>query len=157
MKIVIGSDHAGFEHKKKISELIASLGHEIIDVGTDGGDSVDYPDYGEKGAREISCGSAELGVLVCGTGIGISMAANKVRGIRAAVCWNEETASLTRQHNDANVLCIGARFIPVEEALNITKVFLDTPASEDERHQRRIKKISIIEERSRSCDCKKSQ
>lgn len=88
MKIVIGSDHAGFEHKKKISGLIASLGHEVIDVGTDGENSVDYPDYGEKGAREISCGSAELGVLICSTGIGISMAANKVRGIRAAVCWS---------------------------------------------------------------------
>ncbi len=154
MKIVIGSDHAGFEHKKKISELISSLGHEIIDVGTADKNSVDYPDYGEKGAREISCGRAELGVLVCGTGIGISMAANKVRGIRAAVCWNEETASLTRQHNDANILCIGARFIPVELALNITKVFLDTPASDDVRHQRRVEKISSIEERSRSCDCK---
>ncbi|MFC2145177.1 ribose 5-phosphate isomerase B [Actinomycetota bacterium] len=154
MKIVIGSDHAGFEHKKKISELIASLGHDIIDVGTYDEDSVDYPDYGEKGAREICCGQAELGVLVCGTGIGISMAANKVKGIRAAVCWNEETASLTRQHNDANILCIGARFIPVEDALNITKVFLDTPASKDKRHQRRIGKISNIEERSISCDCK---
>jgi len=154
MKIVIGSDHAGFEHKKKISELIASLGHEIIDVGTNDKNSVDYPDYGEKGAKEISCGSAELGVLICGTGIGISMAANKVKGIRAAVCWNEETASLTRQHNDANVLCIGARFITVEEALNITRVFLDTPASGDIRHLRRIKKISSIEERSKSCDCK---
>jgi ribose 5-phosphate isomerase B len=154
MKIVIGSDHAGFRHKKKISELIASLGHDIIDVGTDDENSVDYPDFGEKGAREICCGQAELGVLICGTGIGISMAANKVKGVRAAVCWNEETASLTRQHNDANILCIGARFIPVEEALNITKVFLDTPASEDERHQRRIRKISSIEERSKSCDCK---
>jgi len=154
MKIVIGSDHAGFEHKKKISELISSLGHEIIDVGTGSENSVDYPDYGEKGAREICCGQAELGVLICGTGIGISIAANKVKGIRAAVCWNEETANLTRQHNDANILCMGARFIPVEEALNITKVFLNTPASKDERHQRRIKKISSIEERSRSCDCK---
>ena len=154
MKIVIGSDHAGFEHKKKISELIASLGHEVIDVGTDSENSVDYPDYGEKGAIEIGCGSAELGVLICGTGIGISMAANKVRGIRAAVCWNEETASLTRQHNDANALCIGARFVPVEEALRITKVFLETPASEEARHRRRIEKISRIEERSRSCDCK---
>ena len=154
MKIVIGSDHAGFKHKKKISELIASLGHDIIDVGTDDENSVDYPDFGEKGAREICCGQAELGVLICGTGIGISMAANKVKGVRAAVCWNEETASLTRQHNDANILCIGARFIPVEEALNITKVFLDTPASKDERHQRRIGKISNIEERSKSCDCK---
>ncbi len=154
MKIVIGSDHAGFKHKKKISELIASLGHEVIDVGTDGEDSVDYPDYGEKGAIKICCGYAELGILICGTGIGISIAANKVRGIRAAVCWNEETASLARQHNDANILCIGARFVPVEKALDITKVFLDTPASKDARHRRRIEKISSIEERSRSCDCR---
>ena len=154
MKIVIGSDHAGFEHKKKISELISSLGHEIIDVGTGSENSVDYPDYGEKGAREICCGQAELGVLICGTGIGISIAANKVKGIRAAVCWNEETANLTRQHNDANILCLGARFISVEDALKITKVFLETPASNDERHQRRVDKISSIEERSGSCDCR---
>ena len=154
MKIVIGSDHAGVEHKKKISELISSLGHTVIDVGTGDENSVDYPDYGEKGARKIALGHAELGILICGTGIGISMAANKVRGIRAAVCWNEETASLTREHNDANILCMGARFITAEEALKIAKVFLDTPASKDERHQRRIEKIMSIEERSRSCDCK---
>jgi len=154
MKIVVGSDHAGFEHKEKISELISSLGHEVIDAGTDSTSSVDYPDYGEKGAREVSCGRAELGILICGTGIGICMAANKVKGIRGAVCWNEETARLTRQHNDANVLCMGARFISIEDALKITRVFLETPASEDERHQRRVSKITSIEERSKSCGCR---
>jgi len=154
MKIVVGSDHAGFEHKEKISELISSLGHEVIDAGTDSTSSVDYPDYGEKGAREVSCGGAELGVLVCGTGIGICMAANKVKGIRAAVCWNEATARLPRQHNDGIVLCIGARFISIEDALKITRVFLETPASEDERHQRRVGKITSIEERSKSCGCR---
>ncbi len=154
MKIVVGSDHAGFEHKEKISELISSLGHEVIDTGTDSTSSVDYPDYGEKGAREVSCGRAELGILICGTGIGICMAANKVKGIRGAVCWNEETARLTRQHNDANVLCMGARSISIEDALKITRVFLETPASEDERHQRRIGKITSIEERSKSCGCR---
>jgi ribose 5-phosphate isomerase B len=154
MKIVIGSDHAGLEHKKSISKLISSFGYEIIDVGTYSKNSVDYPDYGEKGAKEICSGQAELGILICGTGIGISIAANKVKGIRAAVCWNEETASLARQHNDANILCIGARFIPIEETLNIVKVFLDTPTSKDERHRRRVDKISSIEERSRSYDCK---
>ena len=154
MKIVVGSDHAGFEHKEKISELISSLGHEVIDVGTDNTSSVDYPDYGEKGAREICCGEAELGVLICGTGIGICMAASKVKGIRGAVCWNEETARLARQHNDANILCMGARFISIEDALKITGVFLETPASEDERHQRRVGKIASIEERSKSCGCR---
>jgi len=154
MKIVVGSDHAGFEHKEKISELISSLGHEVIDAGTDSTRSVDYPDYGEKGARKVSCGEAELGVLICGTGIGMCMAANKVRGIRGAVCWNEETARLARQHNDANVLCMGARFISIENALKITRVFLETPASEDERHQRRVNKIISIEERSKSCGCR---
>lgn len=154
MKIVVGSDHAGFEYKTKISELISSMGHEVIDVGTDNTSSVDYPDYGEKGAREICCGEAELGVLICGTGIGICMAANKVKGIRGAVCWNEETARLARQHNDANILCMGARFISIEDALKITRVFLETPASKDERHQRRIGKIASIEERSKSCGCR---
>lgn len=154
MKIVVGSDHAGFEHKEKISELISSLGHEVIDAGTDSTSSVDYPDYGEKGAREVSCGRAELGILICGTGIGICMAANKVKGIRGAVCWNEETARLSRQHNDANVLCMGARSISIEDALKITRVFLETPASEDERHQRRVSKITSIEERSKSCGCR---
>lgn len=154
MKIVVGSDHAGFEHKEKISELISSLGHEVIDAGTDSTNSVDYPDYGEKGAREVSCGRAELGILICGTGIGICMAANKVKGIRGAVCWNEETARLSRQHNDANVLCMGARSISIEDALKITRVFLETPASEDERHQRRVSKITSIEERSKSCGCR---
>ena len=154
MKIVVGSDHAGFEYKKKISELISSMGHEVIDVGTDNTSSVDYPDYGEKGAREICCGRAELGVLICGTGIGICMAASKVKGIRGAVCWNEETARLARQHNDANILCMGARFISIEDALKITGVFLETPASKDERHQRRIGKIASIEERSKSCGCR---
>lgn len=154
MKIVVGSDHAGFEHKEKISELISSLGHEVIDAGTDSTSSVDYPDYGEKGAGEVSCGRAELGILICGTGIGICMAANKVKGIRGAVCWNEETARLSRQHNDANVLCMGARSISIEDALKITRVFLETPASEDERHQRRVSKITSIEERSKSCGCR---
>lgn len=154
MKIVVGSDHAGFEHKTKISELISSLGHEVIDVGTDSAGSVDYPDYGEKGAIEVSCGRAELGVLICGTGIGICMAASKVRGIRGAVCWNEETARLARQHNNANVLCLGARFISIEDALKITRVFLETPASDEERHVRRVGKIAIIEERGKSCGCR---
>lgn len=154
MKVVIGSDHAGIEHKKRISELVDSLGHDVIDIGTDSDSSVDYPDYGEKGAMEILCGNAELGILICGTGIGISMAANKVRGSRAAVCWNEETAKLTREHNDANILCLGARFISTEEALNISKVFLETPASNETRHKSRVEKISSIEERNWSSDCK---
>ena len=153
LKIVIGSDHAGFEHKAKISELVKSMGFEVIDVGTNGNESVDYPDFGEKGALKVCGGKADLGILICGTGIGISMAANKVKGTRAAVCWNEETAKLAREHNDANILCMGARFISIKHSLKISKVFLETSPSDEERHIRRGKKIASIEERSKSCDC----
>ena len=154
MKITIGTDHAGVEHKEALKKLAASMDIEAADMGTESGESVDYPDYGEKVGLAISRMEADLGILICGTGIGISMAANKVKGIRAAVCWNVETAKLAREHNDANILCMGARFIPIEEAVKIAKVFLTTPFSGNERHKRRIDKITGIEERSRSCDCR---
>jgi ribose 5-phosphate isomerase B len=95
-----------------------------------------------------------LGILICGTGIGISLAANKVKGIRAAVCWNKETVSLAREHNNANILCMGARFIPVPQSVEMAKVFLTTDFSGDKRHKKRIDKITAIEERSSSCDCR---
>lgn len=154
MKIVFGSDHAGVGHKEKLKELALSMGHQVIDIGTNNSESVDYPDFGEKGSLAVCRKEADLGILVCGTGIGISMAANKVRSIRAAVCWNEETAHLAREHNNANMLCMGARFVSIEEAVKIAKVFLETSFSNDERHNRRIDKITSIEERGRSCDCK---
>jgi ribose 5-phosphate isomerase B len=107
---------------------------------------------GKKGADLVACGKADLAILICGTGIGISMSANKVKGIRAAVCWNKETARLTREHNDANALCMGARFISIEECLEISRVFLETPASKEPRHIRRVKKIMDIEERNLACE-----
>ncbi len=151
MNIAIGSDHAGVGHKTGIMALVKSMGHTPLDVGTGSDISVDYPDFGEKGAMLVACGKADLAILICGTGIGINMAANKVKGIRAAVCWNRETSRLARKHNDANALCMGARFISIEESLEVAKVFLETPASKDPRHVRRVKKITDIEERNRAC------
>lgn len=151
MKIVVSSDHAGLNHKSRLIKLIKSMGHTALDVGTNSSESVDYPDFGEKGAKAVACGKADMGILICGTGIGISMAANKVNGIRAAVCWNEETAILAREHNNANILCMGARFIPIKKCTEIAKTFINTPASNDERHVRRINKIMKIEERNKAC------
>ncbi len=154
MKVAIGCDHAGVSLKNEILPVLKELAVEWKDFGTTTEESVDYPDFGERVSEEVSKNNVERGILICGTGIGICMAANKVKGIRGAVCWNEETARLSRQHNDANVLCMGARFISIEDALKITRVFLETPASEDERHQRRVSKITSIEERSKSCGCR---
>lgn len=154
MKIAIGSDHAGVDHKEALKKLAASMDIEVMDMGTHGSQSVDYPDFGEKAGLAVCSGQADLGILICGTGIGISMAANKVKGIRAAVCWNEETASLAREHNNANVLCMGARFIPIDKSVEIARVFLATDFSGEERHMRRIDKISGIEERSSKRDCR---
>jgi ribose 5-phosphate isomerase B len=154
MKIAIGSDHAGVEHKQALKELAASMGMEATDMGTGSSQSVDYPDYGEKVGLAVSRGEADLGILICGTGIGISMAANKVKGTRAAVCWNQETAMLAREHNNANILCMGARFISIENSVDIARKFLSTGFSGEERHERRIDKIMHIEERSCACDCR---
>ena len=154
MKIAMGADHTGLKHKKNIKSLATSMNIEIIDIGTDSVESVDYPDFGEKVGLVVSNGEADLGILICGTGIGISMAANKIKGVRAAVCWNEETAQLAREHNNANILCMGARFIPIGESVKMVKIFLGTPFSGQERHVRRVNKIISIEERSRSIDCK---
>jgi ribose 5-phosphate isomerase B len=152
MKIVIGNDHAGVKHKERISGLLRSMGFEVTDIGTESSESVDYPDFARTVGLAVCRKEADLGILICGTGIGMSLAANKVRGIRAAVCWNEDTARLARQHNNANILCMGARLIPIEDSLNITKAFLETQFSGEERHRRRVNKIMDIEERSNSCD-----
>jgi len=154
MKIAIGTDHAGIEHKKAIKDLAASMKIEVLDMGTDESGRVDYPEYGKIVALTVSKKKADLGILLCGTGIGMSMTANKVKGIRAALCWNEETARLAREHNDANILCMGARFVSIEESVNIARVFLTRTFSNEERHKRRIAKITATEERSSSCDCR---
>ena len=147
MKIVIGSDHAGYNYKSRLIELAKSLGHEVIDIGTDSSKSVDYPDFGEKGARIVACGQADIGILICGSGIGMDIVANKIRGIRSAVCWNIETAKLARDHNHANILCLGERLLSLEQCIEIAKTFINTPINNDERHIRRVNKIMKIEER----------
>jgi ribose 5-phosphate isomerase B len=151
MKIAIGADHAGFEYKAKLADYLKSLGHIIIDVGTFSTESSDYPDYGAKCSQKVCSGETEMGILICGTGIGMSITANKFKGIRAAVCWNPETARLTREHNDANILCMGARFLTISECIEITDVFLKTPVKSEDKYLRRINKITNIEEEGNLC------
>ena len=145
MKIAIGADHAGFEVKEKIKQQLEEMNLEVEDLGTVSGDSVDYPDFGAKVGREVASGKADEGIVVCGSGIGIAIAAHKVRGVRAAQAWNEETARLARQHNDANVLSIGARVIPAEEIPKIVRAWFDAKF-EGGRHAGRVAKISALEQ-----------
>jgi len=144
MKISIGSDHAGFELKKTLAEWLSQQGHEINDRGTFSPDSVDYPDFAVSVAKDVSEGASQRGILVCGSGIGVSIAANKVKGIRAANCYNEEIAALSRAHNDTNILTLGARFLNDDLALKITQVWLET-RFEGGRHQIRVEKITRLE------------
>ncbi len=144
MKIAIGCDHGGFEHKNAIAEHLKERGFEVIDLGIYENKSVDYPDIAELVTAQIVNGDCELGILVCGTGIGMSMAANKVKGIRAAACSEHFSAKYTRMHNNANVLCLGGRVIGVGTALELVDLFVDTPF-EGGRHQRRIDKITEIQ------------
>ena len=141
--IAIGSDHGGFELKKEIMAHLDARGLEYKDFGTYSDASCDYPVYGKAVAKAVASGECERGIIICGTGIGISIAANKVHGIRAALCGDCFSAEATRQHNDANVLCMGARVVGEGLALKIADTFLDTPFSNDERH---IRRISMIED-----------
>ena len=141
--IAIGSDHGGFELKKKLMEHLSERGLEYKDFGTYSSASCDYPVYAKAVARAVASGECDRGILICGTGIGVSITANKVRGIRAALCGDCFSAEATRQHNDANVLCMGARVVGEGLALKIADTFLDTPFSTDERH---IRRISMIED-----------
>lgn len=143
-KIAIGADHAGFEEKEKVKKVLDELGVEYEDVGTFSTDSVDYPDFAEKVGEKIESGESEQGILVCGSGIGVAIAANKMHGIRAAQAWNEETARLSRQHNNANVLTIGARVIPENEIPKIVKAWLDAKF-EGGRHAGRVEKMMNLE------------
>ena len=145
-KIAIGSDHAGFESKERAKSDLLALGVEVVDKGTHSLESVDYPDFGAAVARAVASGEVERGVLICGSGIGVSIAANKIPGARAALCWNEETTRLAREHNDANVLCFGARFINPEQAARMVRVFLETEFA-GERHTRRVEKLSALDKR----------
>ena len=140
MKVAIGADHAGFEEKENIKKTLDELGIEYLDLGTNSTDSVDYPDFGKAVGEAVANGKAEQGIVVCGSGIGISIAANKVHGVRAALVWNEETAQLARQHNDANVLAIGARTTPEGTIPNIVKAWFNAKF-EGGRHALRVRKI----------------
>jgi len=148
-KILIASDHAGFDGKEDIKKTLEEMGVEYEDLGTGSLDSVDYPDYAERVAKGVAGGEAERGILVCGSGIGMEIAANKVPGVRAALAWNEETAKLARQHNDANIIAVGGRTTPRQTIDQIIRAFLTTDF-EGGRHQRRIEKIKRLEEESRT-------
>ncbi len=145
MKIALGSDHAGYAEKEKLKPVLQELGIEFEDFGAVSEDSVDYPDFAAKVAHKVANGDFEQGLLVCGSGTGMAIAANKVHGIRAAVAWNEETARLARQHNDANVLAVGARTTPENTIPNVVKAWFDAKF-ENGRHQKRVDKIKQIEE-----------
>lgn len=149
MKIAFGSDHAGYELKKALMEHLKENGYEVYDLGCDDTQSCDYTDYAKAVAGEVASGKAQRGILVCGTGIGMSIAANKVKGIRAAVVTEEFSAKATREHNDANILCLGARVLDKERAVGLLDIFMNTPFSNGENHIRRIGKIAKIEEEER--------
>ena len=138
----IGCDHAGFPYKDAVKNLLTQHGIEVTDKGTNSLDSVDYPDFVHPVAESIISGTADLGILMCGSGNGVSMTANKHEGIRAALCWNEELAALARQHNNANILSIPVRFVSEATALEMVKTFINTEF-EGGRHQRRVGKMSV--------------
>lgn len=141
MKLSIGSDHAGFSYKEAIKDHLIQEGHEVEDLGTFTEASCDYPDYAHAVANAVEQGTSELGVLVCGSANGVAITANKHAGIRAAICWETDIASLARAHNNANIICIPARFVPIDGALEMVDTFLATPF-EGGRHQVRVSKIS---------------
>jgi len=145
MKISIGSDHAGFQLKERLREWLRSRGHEVVDHGTHSEESCDYPDFAAAVARDVAEGRADRGVLVCWTGVGMAIAANKVRGVRAAPAVWPEQVRLSRAHNDANVVTFGARFTDAEAAEALLEVFLNTPF-DGGRHARRVGKITALEE-----------
>ncbi len=146
MRVYLGSDHAGFDLKSHLLAHLAALGHEVVDCGAPAYQADDdYPPYCLDTGTRVAADPGSLGVVIGGSGNGEQIAANKVRGVRAALAWNEEIARLARQHNDANVISIGARMHPVAEATRLVEVFLDTPFSGDERHARRIRQIAAYE------------
>lgn len=151
MKVAIGSDHRGFQAKEKVKSMLTSKGYEVVDLGTDSQSSCDYPDAAYPTCRAVVTGQADRAILLCGTGIGMSIAANKVRGIRAALCHDELTAELSRRHNNANVLCLPADLIGEELIRRIVDSWLKSPF-EGGRHERRNKKISECELKERTSE-----
>ncbi len=145
MKIALASDHRGFDFKKRVTSMLTQMGHTVVDFGTTtDAESVDYPDFGIKAARAVGSGKCNRGILICGTGIGMSLVANKVKGVRAALCHNLYTVEMSRRHNDSNVLCIGADIVDEELLEQKVKLWLETP-SDGGRHARRVEKIMNAE------------
>lgn len=140
LPIVIGADHAGVDYKTAINKMLAAAGRQVVDKGAYTKDSVDYPDFAHPVAIDVVEGKAAFGILICGSGNGVCMTANKHQGIRAALCWNVELAALARQHNNANILCIPARFVSPADAEAMVKTFMET-AFEGGRHEKRVEKI----------------
>src|SRR5437867_12888147 len=149
MRIALASDHAGYVEKERLKPLLIDLGVEVNDLGTVSEESVDYPDYARKVAEQVAGGQVDQGLLVCGSGTGMAITANKVPGVRAAVAWSEETARLARQHNDANVLAIGARTTPQGDIPKIVRAWFNA-AFEGGRHADRVKKISALEQQAKA-------
>ena len=141
MKIAIGNDHAGTDYKRAVVQFLEEQGHQVQNHGTNSNDSVDYPDFVHPVAEAVASGEADLGVVICGSGNGVSMTANKHQKVRAALCWTAEIAQLAKEHNDANIISIPARFTSEPQAVNMVKVFIETPF-EGGRHQRRVDKIA---------------
>ena len=144
MRIAIGSDHGGYELKEKLKSYLRSSDHDVVDFGTDSLDSVDYPDYGKRVGEAIVSGGYDFGIVLCGTGIGISIAANKVKGVRAALVYDEVTGRLAKEHNNANIIALGGRTTTYEKAVAILNAFMSS--SYEPRHQKRLDKIKDIEE-----------
>ncbi|MFH1637625.1 MAG: ribose 5-phosphate isomerase B [Candidatus Woesearchaeota archaeon] len=147
MRLFIASDHAGFKLKEELKGFIAGEGFEVEDIGTFGGEPCDYPDFAEKLCNKVLESNGK-GILVCGTGQGISIAANKFKGIRASVCWNKFTAECAVEHGNANVICLGERVVPFDVAKDIVGIFLNNKFSDAERHVKRVEKIKMIEEKN---------
>jgi len=146
MKIAIAADHAGFAFKERLERELIAAGHAVRDVGTDSAESCDYPDYGVPAARSVADGTAERAILVCNNGIGMSMLANRIPGVKAALIYSEQTAAMTRRHHDSNVLCLGAGEFPAETLLAWVKIWLAEPF-DGGRHERRIGKVLALDEK----------
>lgn len=145
MKIAMANDHGAYSYKLEIKKMLEQEGYTVIDCGTNSEESVDYPDYAKACAEKVLSKEADLGIVLCGTGIGISIAANKIKGIRCGLCTNTTMARLTREHNDANILALGQRTTGIETCKDIVHTFIKTPFSNGERHKQRIEKISELE------------
>jgi ribose 5-phosphate isomerase B len=155
MKIAIAADHAGFLLKEALRERLSAAGHEVVDFGTNSNESTDYPDYALAVSEQVASGEAARGILVCSTGIGMSIAANKVAGIRAALGTSDEGVELTRSHNDANVIALGAKFLNSDDASRLVDIFLKTEFDGGPRHARRLEKIAAMERNTHEEHAKK--